>query len=123
MAEEERPRRARHARVAVDGNELTAILRRLEAATSRLEDIASSSNVDFNVTPTNGTGAPQSASATAATNGSPPPKPAESLPPSIEAFDALLNTELKAWMDLSSKLGSVIDGQVCAKHQLGRKVV
>lgn len=87
-------------------------MRRLEAATSRLEDIASSS-VGFDVTATNGASATTpGASAGPSASETSTPKAVESFPPSIQAFDTLMNTELKQWLDLSSKLGSVIDGQV-----------
>ena len=94
---------------------LTSMIRRLEAATSRLEDIASSS-FEQSGTASN-TGAPAAVAAGGASAApavaAPAPKAVESLPPSIAAFDELVNTELKTWLDLSSKLGSVIEGQVC----------
>ncbi|CAI6330900.1 unnamed protein product [Periconia digitata] len=95
-------------------NNLTTLIKRLEAATSRLEDIASSS-VGFE---SNGSSAPAVAvtPANAAPN-APPPKVVKTLPPSIEAFDTLLNTELKDWADRSSKLGNVIDSQAKAVQQ------
>ena len=99
--------------VQAPGHVLTTAIRRLEAATSRLEDIASSS-VGFDVATPDGA-ASQTPSTTAGPTGSDAsitPKAVESLPPSIEAFDALLDTELKAWLDLSGRLGTVIDGQV-----------
>jgi adenylyl cyclase-associated protein len=94
---------------------LTAVAFRLEAATSRLEDIASSS-VGFEDSAPNGTSAPPPGATVAAPKDAPAPK-AESLAPTIEAFDGLLNTELKTWLDLSSKLGSVIEGQAKAVQQ------
>ena len=92
---------------------LTSIIHRLEAATSRLEDIASSSfAADSSVA---STGAPAavaaSAASTASTAAAPTAKVVESLPPSLAAFDELVNTELKTWLDLSSKLGPVIESQ------------
>ena len=99
--------------VPVSNNVLTTFVRRLEAATSRLEDIASSS---IGVDPEQLNGAsPTGLGATAGASGSEAatPKAVESLPPSIQAFDKLLDTELKQWLELSSKLGSVITSQVC----------
>lgn len=110
MADAETHILGRRGPMTVSANVLTVALHRLEAATSRLEDIASTS-VGFDVTSPNGAPAPPPASAAAAPNAPSAPK-AESLPPSIEAFDTLLDTELKTWLDLSSKLGNVIDGQV-----------
>jgi adenylyl cyclase-associated protein len=99
--------------IPVHGSVLTTVIYRLEAATSRLEDIASSS-VGFETGAPNGasTGPPALAAGGPSSSESITPKAVESLPPSIQAFDTLLNTELKTWLDLSSKLGNVIDGQV-----------
>ncbi|KAF2713235.1 adenylyl cyclase-associated protein [Pleomassaria siparia CBS 279.74] len=90
-------------------NNLTTLIKRLEAATSRLEDIASTSvnyDVPAGVGQTNAGVIAGPSHSSAVT-----PKAAESLPPSIQAFDTLLDTELKTWRDLSAKLGDVIDGQ------------
>lgn len=95
-------------------NVLTSMVRRLEAATSRLEDIASTS------LPSSGDGAASlNGASTEATPGvtavstsaSTPRLVAESAPPAIEAFDELVSSDLKNWLDLSGKLGSVIEGQ------------
>ncbi|KAF1949555.1 hypothetical protein CC80DRAFT_497441 [Byssothecium circinans] len=95
-------------------NNLTTLIKRLEAATSRLEDIASSSvTYDSGATQAG----PSLSTSANASSSAPAPKAVESLPPSIEAFDTLLNTELKEWSDLSSKLGSVIDSQAKAVQQ------
>lgn len=102
--------------VPLPGARLTAALTRLEAATSRLEDIASTS-VGFEPGAPNGAPAPPSAAAAAATSAAPPAKAAESLPPSVEAFDAIINADLKPWLELSGKLGEVIDGQAKAVQQ------
>jgi adenylyl cyclase-associated protein len=90
---------------------LTCMVRRLEAATSRLEDIASSSFPNGET--------PSSAVPTTVVTGESPkaanaaPKPpVESAPPAIEAFDGLVNAELKVWLALSAQLGDVITGQV-----------
>ena len=97
-------------------NVLTSMIHRLEAATSRLEDIASSVLPNSN----DGLGSVNGASTNAATgatqsntNASTPKLVAEAAapPPAIEAFDELVNSELKDWLELSGKLGSVIEGQ------------
>jgi adenylyl cyclase-associated protein len=94
---------------------LTTIIHRLEAATSRLEDIASSS-VGYETPNPNSSASsavPLTPPMPTSGNTAPvPPKPVAVLPASLEAFDILLNTDLKAWLELSSKLGGVIDGQV-----------
>ncbi|KAF2089689.1 adenylyl cyclase-associated protein-like protein [Saccharata proteae CBS 121410] len=98
-------------------NNLTTLIKRLEAATSRLEDIASST---FD-RPTAINGAPGALSA-----GIPPPPrasqaaieppqaPAEELPPQIEAYDDLMSGDLKAFEDLSKNLGGPIAEQAAA---------
>lgn len=102
---------------------LTSMVRRLEAATSRLEDIASSTFPDadkdaagLNGTPAVAAGSAQVAGASA---GSTPKASvvAPSAPPAIEAFDELVNTELEKWLELGGMLGDVIGGQSKAVQQ------
>lgn len=103
----------------VPRDELTAIIRRLEAATSRLEDIASAtvepatSNAQSNIT-----GAP---SLPAPTGPLPPPPtslPAvpkevvEPLPASVEEFDGFLAGAIKKYVTLSDGLGGSVAAQV-----------
>lgn len=95
--------------------ELTRIIRRLEAATSRLEDIASST-----LEPTKVNGAPP----TSAPTGPLPPLPVvnevpptpkavlESLPESVEDFDSFLNGAVKNYVSLSNELGGPVAKQV-----------
>ena len=95
--------------------ELTAPLHRLEAATSRLEDIASST-----VEPPKANGeAP-----TPAPTGSLPPPPAASgtaeptkalaplLPQSVEEFDHFITGALKKFINLSDEVGGPVAEQV-----------
>jgi adenylyl cyclase-associated protein len=104
-------------------NVLTVMICRLEAATSRLEDIASSSfpnGESGGAGASNGAQSPGPAAklAAASTSTTPTPKASvESLPPAIEAFDSMVDTELKTWLDLSSRLGEVIEGQSKAVQQ------
>jgi adenylyl cyclase-associated protein len=106
-------------------NVLTTVIRRLEAATSRLEDIASTS-VGFDAAAsgqTTGTGAGAGTPAPSTQSEAVTPKAADSLPPSIQAFDKLLDKELKEWLELSAKLGDVINDQVRRTWRgLGTKV-
>jgi adenylyl cyclase-associated protein len=85
------------------------LLGRLEAATSRLEDIASSTELPKDVPGLAQPATPQSE--TAATPLPPAPKepqePQEALPESIEDFDVFLNTSLDKYIKLSSQLGGV----------------
>ena len=117
MASSDQQNGGRHGLTQVAGdNILTLMVRRLEAATSRLEDIASSS---LNANGESPSGAPSSAPSTlvagevAPTPAAAPKPPAESVPPAIEAFDELVDTELNKWLELSGMLGDVIGGQVC----------
>jgi adenylyl cyclase-associated protein len=115
---------SRNGHAQTTDNVLTAMVRRLEAATSRLEDIASSSFPNGETPATgavNGAQSPDPAAKLAAvsqsTTPTPPKAPVETLPPAIEAFDAMVNTELKKWLELSSMLGEVIEGQSKAVQQ------
>ncbi|KAK8172733.1 adenylate cyclase associated N terminal-domain-containing protein [Phyllosticta citrichinensis] len=94
---------------------LTTLIKRLEAATSRLEDIASSTFEK--------TGAPNAAPIAATPAGAPPsapgaPTPAapakEQAPPMIEAFDALIDSDLKDFVDRSKQFGGTIAEQAQA---------
>jgi adenylyl cyclase-associated protein len=111
---------------------LTTLLHRLEAATSRLEDIATSVNT-FD-TPTgepvatvNGVPAPSShahsppvpvqtpsavTSRSIPSPASTPAAPAEDLPTEIEEFDKLINGELAKFIESSGKLDSLLGEQV-----------
>jgi adenylyl cyclase-associated protein len=90
---------------------------RLEAATSRLEDIATSTELPKDVPalketvlsppPTSATSPPQPASQPAA-----PPTPAEQIPESIEDFDNFLNTTLDKYVKFSTELGGTVAEQV-----------
>ncbi|EOD48797.1 putative adenylyl cyclase-associated protein [Neofusicoccum parvum UCRNP2] len=105
----------------VPDDALTRLALRLEAATSRLEDIASSSFEKpsaLDAAP----GAQQAAFAGAPARSSLPPAapsapaaPAKAeLPPMLAAFDALLDNELKEFTDLSKKIGGPVAEQASA---------
>lgn len=97
---------------------LTSLLRRLEAATSRLEDMASAI---AEPPKTNGTlpaetskAAPVVVAAAASKLPSPPaPKPiAEPLPQIIEDFDSFLADSVQNYVKLSNEIGDVVAEQV-----------
>ncbi|MCJ1291109.1 hypothetical protein MMC34_002652 [Xylographa carneopallida] len=96
-------------------NNLTTLIKRLEAATSRLEDIASSSPDP--TASTNGTSAASTAANTTGsldpqTSSTPTPRQLpEPLLPSIEGFDALMNGEVEAFVSRSEGLGGLIAEQ------------
>lgn len=102
-------------------NPLTTLIRRLEAATSRLEDIASSSQTpesqggQQNVAAAGGSTSqsPQEGISKAGTReGSTGTVVQESLPPSIEDMDALINSDVKAFVEASKGLDPVVEEQV-----------
>ena len=99
---------------AIPRAELTAIINRLEAATSRLEDMASAT-----VEPpkTNGAAPPPATPLppvpVAAAAPPEPPKPLpEDLPESVEEFDGFLTGPLKKFVNLSDELGGPVAEQV-----------
>jgi adenylyl cyclase-associated protein len=99
----------------VSRTELTAILRRLEAATSRLEDMAAST---IELPKINGVGP------TPAPTGPLPPPPAprapveppkpvvEALPESVEDFDTFISGPVKKYVNLSDEIGGPLAEQV-----------
>ncbi|KAH6607876.1 adenylyl cyclase-associated [Trichoderma cornu-damae] len=89
---------------------LTTLIKRLEAATSRLEDIASSTELPKDVP---GLGQPATPLSDTAAAPLPPTlkEPQEALPESIEDFDVFLNTSLDKYVKLSSQLGGVVAQQ------------
>lgn len=102
-------------------NVLTRLLPRLEAATSRLEDIASSTGAaESGHSTTTGIASTPAAVATASQAAIPSPAstpaqaplPKEDLPASIEDFDGLTQGDLKTYHDSSKSQGGVIGEQV-----------
>jgi adenylyl cyclase-associated protein len=97
--------------------ELTAILHRLEAATSRLEDMAASA-IDLpklnGAAPTPAPTGPLPAPPTASRAAVEAPKPIpEALPESVEDFDAFISGTVKKFVNLSDELGGPVAEQVC----------
>jgi adenylyl cyclase-associated protein len=96
--------------------ELTAILNRLEAATSRLEDMAASA-IDLpklnGAAPTPAPTGPLPAPPTASRAAAETPKPIqEALPESVEDFGAFINGTVKKFVNLSDELGGPVAEQV-----------
>jgi len=109
----------------MDDTPLIRLIHRLEAATSRLEDIASSSLPLDAATPDSHHNAADGSSLAApsqtqrslqtpagSTPGASQTQLQEPLPHSIEDFDTLLHGDLKAYNDLSQSLGGLIAEQV-----------
>lgn len=97
-------------------SQLTSMFRRLEAATSRLEDIASTSFPNPGESGAAGANASGAVPAIS-TPDAPAQLAAQSVPPTIEAFDEVVNSELKTWLELSASLGGVIESQSRAVQQ------
>lgn len=98
--------------VIIDRIELTPWINRLEAATSRLEDMASSVG---DAPKTNGASPTVSApTAAAAVRPQPvtPQKVAEPLPQTVEDFDAFIDTAVKKYVDRSNEIGGPVAEQV-----------
>ncbi|TKA69068.1 hypothetical protein B0A49_05945 [Cryomyces minteri] len=103
-------------------NNLTTLIKRLEAATSRLEDIASTAYDQPNGASPASRDVSEASVDTAATpqtiTASPVPTPTPSksisLPPAIEDFDALISGDLKTFSDASNGLDAVIVEQASA---------
>ena len=89
------------------------ICRRLEAATSRLEDMATSIDSSH----------PSTVAAISSSAGAPPnptttavPAPAllgETLTPPIEDFDKIIDQEVKSFVTASQKVGGLVEQQAC----------
>ncbi|KAK3045441.1 hypothetical protein LTS18_013813, partial [Coniosporium uncinatum] len=108
-------------------NNLTTLIKRLEAATSRLEDIASSAQTlgeqqgaapQANGASTTDVASTTSAPAAAAVGAASTPKAVSSatpdepeLPQSIVDFDALINGDLKQFTNLSEQIGGIVAEQ------------
>jgi len=111
---------------AKHGQRLSTLIRRLEAATSRLEDIATS--VDSThpetvaaISTAQATIAENAAAAAAAAMSTPAAAaPSEPLPRSIEDFDKLINDDVKSFVTASEGIGGLVEQQVSRNTQSSR---
>ncbi|KAF2435576.1 hypothetical protein EJ08DRAFT_580564 [Tothia fuscella] len=107
----------------LDEEPLTRLIARLEAATSRLEDMASSAasfegeggaaNGVSQDSTTSGKGVPRAAAGVAAAGASPTPKPQQDLPPFIVDLDILIHGDVEDYAKLSnaSAIGGLVGEQ------------
>lgn len=99
---------------------LTTIIKRLEAATSRLEDLATitppgSEDALAPTTPAAGSRvALPTLAATGNASAAPPPPAAEPLPQSVEEFDEIIGSEVANYVALSEEIGGLIAEQAKA---------
>ncbi|EKD19647.1 uncharacterized protein L3040_002010 [Drepanopeziza brunnea f. sp. 'multigermtubi'] len=90
---------------------LTTLIKRLEAATSRLEDMAASS-IDLSAVNGAPTPAPTGPLPVPPVAKAAEPKPVvEALPESVEDFDAFINGPVKAFVNLSDEIGGPVAEQ------------
>lgn len=95
------------------------LLLRLEAATSRLEDIATSTELPDKDAPALNQPAVSSPDNSSAPTPRSAPKPApEELPESIEDFDAFVNSAVAKYGKLSDGIGGLVAKQVCSLCRL-----
>lgn len=92
------------------------LMTRLEAATSRLEDIATSTELPKDVPPLAqiGSSPPASGTPSAAPVGTPAPAAkaaAEELPERIDDFDSILNGSIANYVKLSTEIGGLVAKQ------------
>ena len=94
------------------------LLRRLEAATSRLEDLVpttTDSSASANGQPAlPEAGLPKSRGIVRPSGTVSSPQPVlEPLPPAIDDFDALINGDVKTYVNMSEEIGDLVAEQVC----------
>lgn len=99
------------------------ILKRLEAATSRLEDMVPS--MGDQAAATNGLSAadqdvqrPGGTKQMGASDGPPTPAP---LPPAIDDFDSVINGDVTKFVTMSEQIGGLVAEQVCMIVRSGMK--
>lgn len=100
-------------------NNLTTLIKRLEAATSRLEDLATvappGSSASSAVIPVVAPSVPVAGSVPSMSASTPalvaPLPPQEELPASVEEFDEIISGEVAKYVKLSKGLGSLIEEQ------------
>ncbi|GIJ83760.1 hypothetical protein Asppvi_002590 [Aspergillus pseudoviridinutans] len=91
---------------------LTTLIKRLEAATSRLEDMAMSLDDPHSPKHVGSAATPEPAAPVPVNAVAPPAPPvAPSLPPQIEDFDALINGDVRSFVDLGEKIGGLVAEQ------------
>jgi hypothetical protein len=81
-------------------SDLPALLKRLETVTTRLEDLASKGGPVAAGPKANGTAESHSSSGVTS--------------PSLDAFDEILSGPVKTFVDLSAKVGGLVNDQVCS---------
>ena len=94
------------------GTKLTELFRRLEAATSRLEDMATSIDSTHPATVEAITTAATASAQPNGTAGARAASTPEPLPPAVEDFDKLIKEEVTAFVSVSEKIDRILADQV-----------
>jgi adenylyl cyclase-associated protein len=90
---------------------LTTLIKRLEAATSRLEDLATSSASSAAVANRSSVGGQPAASSLVSSQSSDAAVGGEALP-ALAAYDELIEGPLKNYLELSKAIGDLVENQV-----------
>ena len=100
------------------------ILGRLEAATSRLEDLVptiADPSLATDGTPSLSGQGPSTDRALDQTR--PPSRPLEALPPVIDDFDAIINGQVKSFVNMSEEIGGLVAEQVFSLEQCYQGII
>lgn len=109
--------------ITLTGTQLTMVCRRLEAATSRLEDMATSVDASHPSTVAAIHGANAATPGGQPVAPTPPPAPTpEPLPRTVEEFDKIIDEDVKAFVTASEKIGGLVEEQVCGISQFSQMV-
>ncbi|BAE60782.1 adenylate cyclase-associated protein [Aspergillus flavus] len=90
---------------------LTTLIKRLEAATSRLEDMAMGLDDPSSPKTLNAAAAPETVAPEPPKPAFPPAPAAPAVPPQIEDFDTLINKDVRNFVDLGNKIGDLVAEQ------------
>ncbi|KAA8651837.1 hypothetical protein EYZ11_004363 [Aspergillus tanneri] len=90
---------------------LTTLIKRLEAATSRLEDMAMSLDDPHSPKAVGTTAAPEPVATEAPKPAAPAAPAAPPLPPQIQDFDTLINKDVQNFVDLGDNIGGLVAEQ------------
>ncbi|PLB43589.1 adenylyl cyclase-associated protein [Aspergillus steynii IBT 23096] len=90
---------------------LTTLIKRLEAATSRLEDMAMSLDDPHSPKAAESAAAPTPLAAEAPKAAAAPAPAAPTVPPQIQDFDALINKDVQNFVDLGNTIGGLVAEQ------------
>jgi adenylyl cyclase-associated protein len=88
------------------------LVNRLEAATSRLEDMAMGLDDPSSPKTLNAAAAPEAVAPEPPQPAFPAPPAAPAVPPQIEDFDTLIDKDVRNFVDLGNRIGDLVAEQV-----------